>query len=284
MGLNAEMPGDQAGDDALAVCFDGAVLDADMTLMGQAQVRLRLSADAPKGHLIARLCDVGPDGASVRIAHGMLNLCHRDSMTAPSLMRPGQRYEVTLRLDQMAYRLSAGHRLRLVLATTCWPFVWPSASAVTLALSEGTLHLPVVTGALDAWTPPPAETAKPWAHRVLRAGYTARRIERDLIAGTYALVVEDDGGDVENLDHGLVTGETMSERWQVRADDPLSAVVTHTWEQRLSRGDWRVRTHVTATQTCTATHLRMTAQVQAWEGDMLVFTRSFDDQVSREFI
>jgi uncharacterized protein len=199
-------------------------------------------------------------------------------------MVPGQGYDVTLRLDQMAYRVAAGHRLRLVLATTYWPFVWPSAGAVTLALTEGALHLPVVTGALGTWTPPPAETARPWAHRVLRTGHKARRIERDLIAGTYALVVEDDGGDVENLIHGLVTGETMSERWQVGADDPLSAMATHTWEQRLSRGGWRVRTHVTATQTCTATHLRITAHVRAWEGETLVFDRHFDDQVSREFI
>jgi uncharacterized protein len=284
MGLNAEMPGDQAGDDALAVCFDGAVLAADLTLMGRAEVRLRLSADAPRGHLIARLCDVAPDGTSVRIAHGMLNLCHRDSMANPAHMVSGQVYDVTLPLDLMAYRMAAGHRLRLALATAYWPFVWPSASAVTLTLHSGSLQLPVVTGALGDWTPPPAETAKPWAHRVLRAGHKARRAERDLIAGTHALVVEDDGGDVENLDHGLVTGETMSERWQVRADDPLSAVATHTWEQRLSRGDWRVRTHVTATQTCTATHLRIVALLQAWEGDTLVFTRHFDDQVSREFI
>jgi predicted acyl esterase len=284
MGLNAEMPGNQAGDDALAVCFDGAVLAADLTLLGRAELRLRLSADAPKGHLIARLCDVAPDGSSVRMAHGMLNLCHRGSMAEPAPMLPGQGHEISLRLDQMAYRVAAGHRLRLALATTYWPFVWPSDAAVTLTLAAGSLHLPVVTAGLAAWLPPPAETATPWAHRVLRDGRKARRVERDLIRGTHALVVEDDGGDVENLTHGLVTGETMTERWEVHPDDPLSARATHVWEQRLSRGDWRVRTHVTATQTCTATHLRMTATVRAWEGDALVFERSFDEQVAREFV
>ncbi len=284
MGLAAEMPGDQAGDDALAVCFDGEVLKADVTLLGRAEVRLRLAADAPTGHLIARLCDVGPDGSSVRIAHGMLNLCHHDSMAEPARMAPGQAYEVTLRLDQMAYRVAAGHRVRLALATSYWPFVWPSASAVTIGLEEGALHLPVVDGALGAWAPPEAETARPWAHRVLRAGRKARRVERDLIGGTVALVVEDDAGDVENLDHGLVTGETMSERWTVHPGDPLSAVATHVWEQRLSRGDWRVRTHVTATQTCTATHLRIVAHLRAWEGEKLVFDRHFDDRVTRNFV
>ena len=56
------------------------------------------------------------------------------------------------------------------------------------------------------------------------------------------LIVEDDLGDIENLTHGLCTGETMSERWEIHPDDPLSARAVHVWEQRLSRGDWAVRT------------------------------------------
>jgi hypothetical protein len=47
MGLNAEMPGDQAGDDALSLCFDGEVLAADLQLLGAARLTLRLSSDRP---------------------------------------------------------------------------------------------------------------------------------------------------------------------------------------------------------------------------------------------
>ena len=89
MGLNAEMPGDQRQDDALSVCFDGDVLGEPLALLGAARVTLRLSSDKPLGFVVARLCDVGPDGASVRIAHGMRNLCHRDSMEEPQPMVPG---------------------------------------------------------------------------------------------------------------------------------------------------------------------------------------------------
>ena len=35
MGLNAEMPGDQASDDAMSVCFDGAVLAEPLDLAGR---------------------------------------------------------------------------------------------------------------------------------------------------------------------------------------------------------------------------------------------------------
>jgi len=123
-----------------------------------------------------------------------------------------------------------------------------------------------------------------FAHRVLREGAKARRIEQDLLTGRRALVCEDDGGDVENLDHGLVSGETMSERWEIDPADPLSARAEHVWEQRLSRGAWRVRTRAAAEMTSTASHLVMKAHLQAWEGDVLVFERQWDEQVERRFV
>lgn len=285
MGLNAEMARDQRADDALSACFDGAPLTAPLELMGAARLRLRLASDKPLAFVVARLCDVAPDGASVRIAHGILNLCHRRDPAEPQPMVPGQAEEVELVLDQMAYRLAPGHRLRLALSNSYWPFVWPSPEAATLTLTSGRLDLPVHSGSGAAeWTPPPAETAPPWQHRVLRQGGAARRIETDLIAGRHALVVEDDLGEVENLTHGLVTGERMGERWEIDPGDPLSARAVIAWEQRLSRGDWRIRTRAEAEMTCTATHLRMRAVLTAWEGEMQVFRRHWDEEVPRRFV
>ena len=284
MGLNAEMPGDQTPDDALSVCFDTAPLDAELDLLGAARLHLRLASDKPLGFVVARLCDVAPDGSSVRIAHGMLNLCHRDSMEHPAPMVPEQVMDVAFDIDHMAYRLAAGHRLRLALSNSYWPFVWPSPEQGCLTLTAGHLALPVHQGSANEWTPPEVEHATPWAHRVLRPGKTRRFIEDDLITGTRALIVEDDLGDAENLTHGLCTGESMSERWEIHPDDPLSARAVHIWEQRLSRGDWSVCTKAEAEMTATSTHLRMQATLRAWEGDVLVFERQWDDAVPRRFV
>ena len=284
MGLNAEMPGDQSRDDAMSVCFDGDPLSDGMDLLGAAEVTLELASSKALGFVVARLCDVAPDGTSVRIAHGMLNLCHRDGVEHPHPMVPGEVQEVTFRLDQMAYRVKPGHWLRLALSNSYWPFVWPSPEAATLTLSGGSLRLPVHSGSAEEWSPPPAEHAAPWKHRILREGRTRRFVEEDLISGTYALVVEDDLGDAENLTHGLCSGETMSERWEIRPDDPQSARAVHVWEQRLSRGAWSVRTKAEAEMTGTATDLRMTAVLQAWEGDALVFERRWDERVARRFV
>jgi putative CocE/NonD family hydrolase len=285
MGLNAEMPGDQSADDALSLCFDGEVLAEDLQLLGAAELRLRLFSDKPLAFVVARLCDVAPDGSSVRIAHGMLNLCHRESREAPTPMMPGREVEVRFALDQMGYRLAAGHRVRLALSTTYWPFVWPSPEAATLTLTGGSLTLPVQKGAdSNEWTPPPAEHAAPWAHKVIREGRSRRLVERDMIRGTQTLVVEEDGGDRENRTHGLVSGESLTERWEIRPDDPLSARATHVWEQRLSRGSWAVRTEASAEMTATATHLRMQARLTAWEGEVVVFDRHWDEEVDRQFV
>ena len=284
MGLNAEMPGDQTPDDAMSVCFDTAPLDAGLDLLGASRLQLRLASDKPLGFVVARLCDVAPDGSSVRIAHGMLNLCHRDSREHPALMVPGQAVDVAFDIDHMAYRLAPGHCLRLALSNSYWPFVWPSPEQGCLTVTAGQLTLPVHQGSANEWTPPEPEHAAPWAHRVLRPGKTRRYIEDDLITGTRALIVEDDLGDAENLTHGLCTGESMSERWEIHPDDPLSARAVHVWEQRLSRGDWAVRTKAEAEMTATATHLRMQATLRAWEGDVLVFERAWDDTVPRRFV
>jgi predicted acyl esterase len=284
MGLDGEMPGDQRADDALAVCFDAAPEPAAADLIGRAVLRLRVTCDRPRAFLCARLCDVAPDGASTLIAHGMLNLCHRAGAEAPAPVPVGEAFAVDFPLDAMARRIAAGHCLRLALATTCWPFLWPSPEAATVTVLGGRLDLPVVTGAPEGWQPPPAEAAAPWPHRRLSPEHAARRIERDLIGGTVTLLVEDDTGDREDAAHGLVTGAGMTERWTIRGDDPLSASVAIVWEQRLSRGDWQVRTRAETQMTGTADTLTIRSRLTAWEGGVQVFDRTDEDRVPRAFV
>jgi uncharacterized protein len=282
MGLNAEMPGDQAEDDALSVCFDTLPLTDELHLFGAARLRLRLTCDKAFAFVVARLCDVAPDGQSVRICHGMLNLRHRQDMEHPTPVPVGTAFDVEFALDQMAYRLSPGHRLRVALSTTYWPFLWPSAEAATLTLIGGSIDLPLhERSSSDEWTPPEAETARPHAHTVHRKPKAARRIERDLINGTVALVVEDEAALVENLTHGLITTERMAERWSIRPDDPLSAEAFCEFFQYLARGDWSVKTSGWARMTASAHTLYMSAHLEAWDGDERIFFRDWQQEVAR---
>ncbi len=283
MSMNGELPGDQHSDDAMSVCFDGDVLAEPMTFLGAAQVSLTLSSDQPLGFIVARLCDVAPDGSSVRIAHGMLNLCHRDGAETPVAMVPGQAVRVQFALDHMGYRVAAGHRVRLALSNSYWPFVWPSPVTGKLTLTDGSLDLPLYSGGGE-WIPPVSEGAVPNPQQVVRPVRQSRHIVGDPESGLITLLIEDDQGDVLHLSHGLCSGETVSERWEIHPDDPLSARVVHHWAQRLSRGDWQVRIQSQSEMTCTAMGLRMTARVTAYEGDALVFSRDYDETVARRFV
>ena len=285
MGLSAEMPGDQAPDDAMSVCFDTAPLAEDLSLFGAAALRLRVTCDKAFGFVVVRLCDVAPDGSSARICHGMLNLRHRDSMEHPTPVPIGAAFDATVTLDQMAYRLSAGHRLRVAISTTYWPFLWPSAEPATVTVLAGGLDLPVHSGGEDhEWIPPEAEVATPWAHQVLRKPQAERRIETDLITGEVALVVVDDTGLVESADHGLITGERMAERWSVHPDDPLTATCFFEFNQTLARGDWAVRSRGWARMTASKTELTFSAHLEASHGDATVFSRDWHEVVPRDHV
>lgn len=281
-GDHGEMAGDQAADDALALCFDGPVLDAPFALAGKAVLRLELASDQTLAFVVARLCDVAPDGTSTRIAHGMLNLCHRFSSANPQPLDPGKLIGVTLRLDHMAYRLPRGHRLRLALSSSYWPFVWPSPNAATLTLFAGAIELPLLPDEV-AWTPPKPEPLPVPRQRVERPGSWSRQTQTDLATGRHTLTIRDDTGDTIEP-HGLTHGETVEEIWEIVPDDPLSARATIRWEQRLSRGDWRVRTLVETMMTGTEAQLRMTARLTAWEGEAQVFQRDWDEVVPRRFV
>jgi hypothetical protein len=212
----------------------------------------------------------------------MLNLSHRKDPATPEPLPAGEPVEVAIPLDHLAHRLEPGHRLRLALSTSYWPFLWPLPDRAALTLTEGTLDLPVLTDAPD-WTPSPAEPLPPPRQTVARSGQWSREVTVDPVSGRHVLTIIEDTGDSREP-HGLTHGETMTERWEIAADDPLSARVTITWDQRLSRDGWSVQTLAETSMAGNVTHLRMAARVTAWEGTDQVFQREETVEVPRDWV
>jgi predicted acyl esterase len=61
---------DQRPEDASWLCFDSDPWAEAIDIFGNPALRLRLSADRPQANVIARLCDVAPDGRSTLITRG----------------------------------------------------------------------------------------------------------------------------------------------------------------------------------------------------------------------
>src|SRR5690606_20288554 len=78
-GIGPEGQPDQRIDDGKSLCFDSEPLDRQVEILGAPLVDLDLSIDRKQGFVVARLCDVAPDGSSHRVSYGVLNLSHRRS-------------------------------------------------------------------------------------------------------------------------------------------------------------------------------------------------------------
>ncbi len=278
-----ELPGEQSGDDAGSLCFDGAVAEADMDIVGAPVLRFAASADRTTGQVIVRLCDLAPDGTSALITHGCLNLTHRVSHAVPSPLVPGEVFEASVTLDQIAYRLAKGHRLRVAISTAYWPYVWPSPEATKVRFSQGALTLPVRPTALgDEWEFEPAEGAAPWKAEALRLdAYDRRVVKRD---GWTITEIDIDNGENRDLEHGLISGSWTTERWFVRSDDPTSAKGEIVWEQTGGRAGAMWRTHVEASMWCDEGAYFSRATLQAFDNDELVFERVFEDAIPRKLV
>ena len=105
---------------------------------------VELSADRPLALVAARLCDVSPDGRSLLVSRGLLNLTHREGHDRVVPLTPGEPVTVSFPLDFAGHRFPVGHRVRLSLSPTYWPFAWPSPEPVTLdvVLGDGDVRDP----------------------------------------------------------------------------------------------------------------------------------------------
>jgi hypothetical protein len=288
-GVNADAPWDQRADDGMAVCFDSEPLAERLEILGAPELALELSADKPNGFLCARLCDVAPDGASLRVAYGLLNLSHRESHEHPEPLEPGRRYAVRLRLNDIAHAFPPGHRIRLALSTTYWPIAWPSPEAATVIVSTAgsRLLLPVRRPRDDdaRLLPfPDAESAPPETRTVLRPGGFERTFAYDVASDAMTYTSIADSG-VQRIDAiGLELEEVARKVYRIGRDDPLSADNFIHWTTRRARGDWEVRVETRTRMRATRADFLIEAELDAYEAERRVFSRNWHAKIPRDLV
>jgi hypothetical protein len=286
MRIDNELPADQSGDDALSVCFETDPLAAPLELLGRARVRIAFTVDKPVAQLVARLCDVSPQGVSQRVSYRPLNLCHHTSHEKPEPLVPGRVYHAEIVLNECAHRLRAGHRLRLALSTSYWPIVWPTPelAAVTLQLEQCSLVLPVreVADEINPANPGPAQSFPTLDAQPLRKseGRSERRILAD---GTVVLDTFDDYGKTRDPDHGLICGSHVAMHYGVHPDDPASATFQTRWNFTFERDGWRVAIDTECAMRCDTQNFYLTRKLRATEGanETEVLTREWSETIPR---
>ena len=105
-----------------------------------------------------------------------------------------------------------------------------------------------------------------------------------MVTGVVTLVIEDDFGKRKDTEHGLVSGTIARETWSIHPDDPQSAKGACHWTTELERDDTRLRTETYSTMTSDATHFHLTARIEAYENDELVYDRDLQESIARDHL
>jgi len=97
-------------------------LEEDVEVTGPVVVKLWAASTAPDTDFTAKLVDVYPDGFAVNLCHGIVRARYRDSFENPSLIKPGQIYEYTIPLRPTGNLFKKGHRIRVDISSSNFPF------------------------------------------------------------------------------------------------------------------------------------------------------------------
>jgi putative CocE/NonD family hydrolase len=278
-----DFPPDQRGEDGLALSFTSAPLAERLEVLGVPEVTLALTVDRPLALVAVRLCDIAPDGSSLLITRGLLNLSHRRSHLAIEPMVAGEPTVVRVPLDLTGHAFAPGHRIRLAISSSYWPFAWPPPENVAFELllgSETRLELPVRDPASSEDPIPefgPPEQTAPAPGPVRHTPW--RRLERDLASGRVTVEV---GSDEHSRLDRLEFGERVTRRFTIHAGEPLSARADCEGHHFLSRDGWRIAIRLRTSMSATADSFLVTKDLDAFEGDVCVHSARSAVEVPRD--
>ncbi|RKE18636.1 alpha/beta fold hydrolase [Streptomyces sp. TLI_171] len=155
-GLSIDFPGQFAS-------FDSAPLGRPLHLTGAPTVPVQVRADTPEAVLFAKLYDVAPDGKQSLPQQLVAPLRVTGADAAG-----GRAVQVTL--PAVDHEFPAGHRLRLVLASTDLAYASPSQAATYTVSAAGPLAVPTVDRLRTEAAPLPQRT---WVLPLVAVGAAA---------------------------------------------------------------------------------------------------------------
>ncbi len=279
-------------DESLGPTYTSEPLASALEILGVPEVVLHLAVSAPIATAVVRLTDVAPDGTSAQVSAGILNLTHRESHAHPAPLEPGRVEVVRVLLRPAGYRFLPGHRIRVSVASSAWPVIWPSPYAADFELHRAPaapshILLPVIpTAGARGDLPIPAFKATPPEMPSAGAEGAADEpiwwITTDVIGDTVTVSLHDGGEDILDDGRRLYSAETL--HLTASDSDPasarLEAAVVYRWAEHAFRTEIRAR----STQTSDADAFDLSVDLEVDLDGEPFFRRSWHESIERRLV
>ena len=280
--LGPDLPGDQRIDDVNSATFTTEELTKQIDIVGAPRVKLKLKPTTSTAQISVRLNHIHPTGASTRITYGVFNLGYVDGFDNPRKLRKGETISIEFNLDQIAYSVSKGHKIRLSISNAYWPLLWPTPEKGAIEVIAGSIDIPFINDGLYNFRQfLPEKADAPWKTKTIRKPTNTRKVIRNIGSDEVTVEIIDDFGSVRDLTHDLEIGSIAREWWTIQPDDPLSANGRTHWTEERSRGEWKTRTETFATMRSDAENFYIHAKLEAYENEKLFFEKEISETINR---
>ncbi len=285
---STDLPHDQNEEDGGALVFDTPELKEDIEILGCPQVELELKSDKPIAMIALRLNDLCREGTSTRITYGLLNLTHRNGHETPSALEIENCYRVTIKMNDVAQNLPAGNKIRLAISTSYWPFAWPSPEPASLTIkSGGRLILPVrQKSELDdnLRTIGESVSAEPVKTTLLAPAKREWTVQHNLATNEVKQQIINNDALLKLDQIDLEIGKETTEIYSYINNNYNTVRGEVESTRTLKRGDWNVKTITRTVLTSTPTGFQIRATLDAYLGDVRIFSQSWDELIPRDMI
>lgn len=281
--LDMEQPAEQSPDDAGSLCFDTLPLDEDFAITGKVIANLALSSNTPTANLVVRICDVSPDNQATRISIGVLNLTHRNSHEEVCPLVPDERYNISLPLKNIAYKVPKGHRIRIAISTAYWPLIWPSPDKATITIdaSKSYIDVPYRDNIFTEQEPPYYDTPVSYDGSSMRLSDSQRFVKKNYKTGLVTLETHDDFGR-QHLNSCDTEIDMKMSQWQnIHPDDPLSAESKLQFELQMGREGWWTSLQGEYHMQCDDKYFYVNCTWKAFRDGEQVFSKEFKENIKR---
>ena len=101
--------------------YSTAPLENEIEITGPITVQLFAASTARDTDFVIKLIDRHPDGFAQELCYGIVRARYRDSFDSPSLIKPSEVYEYTIKVNPTSNLFKGGHRIQVHVSSSDFP-------------------------------------------------------------------------------------------------------------------------------------------------------------------